>query len=338
MRNVILFVITILFCSCQERESSETINLAFDVESLKEVNVSELSNVLKLSSDSLVIGTLKRFWIKGEDVMLAAANGIFRFDGTSGKLVNTVSGKGHAKNEYISLWQVMPDGEQLFIHDFDGNKVLRFGMDGTFYSSCATVADNGFQFFVRLNDTVFVGKCGYRGRPGTELALYDENLNYKMSVDDLILNSGLSIGNPLICGTKEVLYMPLFSNKVYSIDHTAQYRLKYCFDFGEYGLDDLERFEDDYNVFSHITESYKAGKRYALAFYLLADNANNMVMSFAYNTDKCIGIYKKSDKVETCLKFVGNDGDKLLDYAISGNVLHILFENEKGLSIYQYEI
>ncbi|MGL5683785.1 MAG: 6-bladed beta-propeller [Marinifilaceae bacterium] len=337
MRNVIFLVLTVLFSFCAEGEVNEAITLNFDIETMEDVDVSKLLDTLSLRSDSLVIGDLNAFWANGEDVVLVADNGVFRFDGESGELVNTISSKGRANNEFVYICQVIPDGEQLLIYDFGGKKILRFGMDGTFYNSKMLVKDTRLQFFVRLNDTLFVGKCLYSRKPEAELALYDENWNHKMDVDGLKLNSGMYSGVPMLQGEGEVLYMPLFSSKVYSINHEAQTKLKYNFYFGEYHLD-AKRFENNDDIFSHIKKNNYTGKMYALPFYLLADNEDYMIMSFTYCMEKCIGLYDKAEKVEKCFRFVGNEGDKLLEYVVYNNVLHILFENEDSLKMYRYKI
>lgn len=312
MRNYwIIFLILVCSISCREINRSGTVTtILMDLANMQDVDLhgDYATQICLMDGDSLaLVDDVKKVLFAEGCYIVQGKNKLLSFDVQTGALKTSFSGQGRAVDEFVSLWEVWMDGDIVCLYDMNSKKVLRYDLDGTFLETIQTIEKaegNPFQTLAKMGKDFYVGKRVYSGMEDVELNLYNKNLEFIKEIGDLKIESGIYLGYPFfVYRPDEVLYYRYLYNDIYSIDDKQHVSVKYYVDFGENNVPFNPNLKDEYDRIDFVNNSRK---KYATLVSNIYESEKYFCFRFAYNGEKCLGVYDKASGESASFVFVSS--------------------------------
>lgn len=284
-------------CRTSEKRGAETV-IRVDLEKMHKVNLfgEDMNRICLTDSGRFVLlDDVKKILSVKDQYVIQSKNNVFAFDAQTGARKMSFSNQGRAQGEFIHLWDVWIEAEQLCMYDMNGKKILYYDLNGVFSKSISVsdkASSNPFQVLAMLRDDCYVGKCVYSGMEASELALYDRNFEFVKEIGDLKIESGIYLGYPFFVYTpNEVLYYRYLYNDIYAIDAKQNVTVKYYVDFGEHNVPLDPNLKDEYDRIDFVN---KHGNKYATLVSNIYESDQYFCFRFVFDGKKCLGVYDKS--------------------------------------------
>lgn len=158
-----------LFASCGnevDKETTSEVDIALDFPKKENlVNLSDIADRVSFipltTNDSCRIGSVDKLIVTEKyfvvvDKSLAAS--VFVFD-KSGRFINRIGDRGHSKKEYLRLEDVVIDGNNAYVLDTKGKKIINYDMAGNYLESYP-FAYTAY-FFSHVSGDLFAFSCEY---------------------------------------------------------------------------------------------------------------------------------------------------------------------------------
>ncbi len=329
MKRLIQLIIISFFavaCSAEKQVADGTISV--DVEAAKGIDVrgGELA-VLTLSSDydSGLLGLIMAVSFSGDDIIVEALNGLYKYDGRNGKRLTTFAGKGRARSEYTSIWSHWVDSNMVYIYDLNSKKVLCYDVSGESVSSLQVsmdAASSPFQMVVPYADG-YIGKRMYDGLgQAEELAIYDAEFCFVKYIPSFKIRSGIKFHDPFARFGDIVLYNRYFDNIIYEVSEDGV-SPRYTVDFQEYALN-TQAMGDEYDITDYMRKHTDGA--YASLISNIYESKAYLAFSYLFDGAKYVAIYNKAKGGAQSFYFEGDDID-VAKISCNNDKIYILFSD-----------
>lgn len=307
---VCVILCCVICCRYSKKNNAETI-ICIDLKKMRKTDIcGEYAQQICLmdSGMSVLVDEVKKILFIEDQYIIQGRNKVLAFDAQTGNLKTSFSGQGRAKDEFISLWDIWIEGETICIYDMNGKKILRYDFNGSL-AEIISIADKAsgypFQVLAKMDDGYYVGKRVYGSvKHDIELNLYDDNFEFIKEIGDLKIESGIYLGYPFfVYRPDEVLYYRYLYNDIYSIDDKQHVSVKYYVDFGENNVPFNPNLKDEYDRIDFVNNSRK---KYATLVSNIYESEKYFCFRFAYNGEKCLGVYDKASGESASFVFVSS--------------------------------
>lgn len=324
---IVLCFAAVFLTSCKTRSGVSAEMLQVDLNRTVAVDVSGI-NAETVRLDSLA-GSLDQVVIKDSFALVKASGTLLGIDLRTGRIISQYSRKGRAPGEYLTLWSVGIDGDNVYIYDINSKKVMYFDYSGQLLKQvhlAQPLSGKPFQDYIRSNSGFIIGKRVFGVGEIPELALYDSTFCHVSDISDFNLRSGAHLGYPFCLNHKgEIYYVRSLLNDVYLVDgHSA--RKVYSVDFGRNNIPALDNFKDEMEI---INFANRNPDRYATFISNIYDSEDYFCFMFFAKGKKMYAVYEKAAAgVHT---FEVNAGSSVIAQIVtSENKAYIFWESESG--------
>lgn len=291
MKNLQFFLIGILvvtlICSGSSigKKDSFTV-IPMDLNSVKKIDIHSPKCIYKIALETKkesLLGNINNIFFKGDTLFIYSTGKLSAFN-NKGRFLFNVGTKGRAANEYITLKSFFIKNGDLFLHDWDGRKLLRFGSRNVFIEKMdirkeGWMPDHIFPF----NDNLYVVKNTYGGEQTRVplISVYDKNFNMLCS-SSRIQKNGSSLVDLFFPYKNEVLYWEILCDTIYSINKSAAITPKYFVDFGNRRLPEKISGSDDLYTRIEYVNKPENKDRYATMVSNVREDEKYLYFSFVY--------------------------------------------------------
>lgn len=338
-RNSTLWVtgvlLAALFSGC--RQDDGVTEIVCDTNNAIEINPFEADFLEEVILDPSPLTEPKHVELSGDGgVYFHAGDTLYRYSLQDGRKELVYGRRGRAKNEYIRLWEYWMDGEDLCMYDLDTHRILRYSPDGVLKDVKELIEGvNQFQLLCRLDEEHWIARMTYRGVPGetTELALFDNNIEFMHTIGEGKLLSGMRIGYHFCKNPEGVLFIGPLSDKIWQVNENESY-VKYRVVFTNGSLK-LENYSDEFQLYGDLMQ--ELDKR-DFSFSVTGLHLDGKYLGFEYQSSRKKAMYALYDQEtgETyCFNIVLPEGWKMSDAVLSdGKVRFVCFGDDAGTRIW----
>ncbi len=249
-----------------------------DIHSSKCINIT----ALETNKESL-LSNINNIFFKGDTLFIHSSGKLSAFN-KKGHFLFNVGTNGRAANEYLSLKSFFIKNGNLYLHDWDGRKLLRFGAGGKFidkqdFNKGGWMPDHIFPF----NRNLYVVKNTYSGDQISVplISVYDDNLNM-ISSSSRMQKNGSSLADLFFPYKNEVLYWEILCDTVYTINNSAAIAPKYFVDFGSHRVPEIINGSDDLYARIEYVNKDENKDRYATMVSNVREDDRYFYFSFVY--------------------------------------------------------
>jgi len=170
----ILLCCFIASCSNKQHSAYPVIDLIDHKQLLtEEIHLSEISEYIWIipleTNDSVLVGNIGKIKLETDKLYIPASNGVFVFD-QNGKFLNKLGSRGRGPKEYVSLYDIHPEGDIVWLLDNSDKKALKYSCSGRFLDSFYFEPQLWTDYYYSGNDT-FIGFLPDYGQPNTDIML-----------------------------------------------------------------------------------------------------------------------------------------------------------------------
>ncbi len=249
-----------------------------DIHSSKCIN----TIALETKKESL-LGNINNIFFKGDTLFIHSSGKLSAFN-KKGSFLFNVGTNGRAANEFITLKSFFIKNGDLYLHDWDGRKLLRFGAGGKFidkqdFKTGGWMPDHIFPF----NNNLYVVKNTYSGDQVSVplISVYDNNLNM-ISSSSRMQKNGSSLADLFFPYKNEVLYWEILCDTVYTINKSAAIVPKYFVDFGSHRVpEEINGSDDLFDRIEYVNKDENKD-RYATMGSNVREDDRYVYFSFVY--------------------------------------------------------
>jgi len=291
MKNLQLFLVGIiivtLFCSGSSTDKKDSFTIIqMDLKNVKTIDIHSPKCINKIALETKkesLLGNLNNIFFKGDTLFIYSTGKLSAFN-NKGRFLFNVGAKGRAANEYLTLKSFFIKNGDLFLHDWDGRKLLRFGSRNVFIEKMdirkeGWMPDHIFPF----NDNLYVVRNTYGGEQTRVplISVYDKNFNM-LSSSSRIQKNGSSLVDLFFPYKSEVLYWEILCDTIYSINKSAAITPKYFVDFGSSRVPEKISGSDDlYDRIEYVNKPENKGQ-YATMVGNVREDEKYLYFSFVY--------------------------------------------------------
>ena len=204
----------------------------FDMEEVLLSDISETIQMIPLeTSDTVLIGNINSIKLEAEKLFIRTTQEVIVFDG-SGSFLNTIGEKGRGPKEYLSLYDIFPENNMVWLIDGQGRKVLKFSNSGLFIDSFE-IGYNLFTEFYYLGSDAFVGFIPDYGLSTDMMLAF---FNPTGLVDSVLYNNPVEKNNNF--------FIRLYGGEAIFIHSDTQVKFKYVFNDTIYRIVDYTLIPD----------------------------------------------------------------------------------------------
>ena len=321
---VVLFLVTLAACGQRERGQQEPQIIGVSIDEALKVHFAKETGILL---DHVFPGMVDDAMIVDSTLLVLSANHLDGFSLRSGKKKTAFSMPGRGPGEYVRIWDYGVDGNDIYLYDIDGKRMLFFTPEGELLRTIQLSeksADNPFQSVIPVPwENAYLGKRVFGMPDVPELSLYDKDFRFARAEGTDILRSGIKLWRQLFIGADgDVLYNRYFSNAVQRITPDGV-SVKYLIDFSGLNLGEVK---DEYEVLRELSKRENAG-RYAAIMGSLFENKSVFAFQFATDGIMYFAVFDKLAK-NSKLFLPVVEGSEVRQVFLHGESLYIIAADE----------
>lgn len=332
MLKLFYFVlITITFYSCTRKtETNENCITTIDIDintvskNNSAVNLIKEFKLIPLGrNSSAIINQIGKLKITRDHIVISdhKSQKVLFFSYENGAYLGEINSQGRGPGEFLRINDYYVDADLKYIEILDGiqNKILRFDFDGNFINS--KKLPFRFSSFEKLNDFIIFSKSIYPTSKEWmyQLIITDEELNIinKEIIVEEDKSAGMVIApnNPLQINSREIIFQPIYSSTIYSLNSNLELKPKYCLNFLDAWLEE----ETIYNLDGLQSMQFKerissSGKVYFVNFL---EGDKFALINFRVQKDLFLCVYNKEIGTTTLIKNENFDicfGSEFIEY------------------------
>jgi len=281
-----ILLVMLISCGSSIKKKDSLTVIPMDLNNVNKIDINSSkcinTTALETKTESL-LGNINNIFFKGDTLFIHSSGKLSAFN-KKGLFLFNVGTKGRAANEYLTLKSFFIKKGELYLHDWDGRKLLRFNTGSKFiekhdFKKGGWMPDHIFPF----NSTMYVVKNTYSGEQISVplISVYDENLNI-ISSSSRMQKNGSSLADLFFPFKNEVLYWEILCDTVYTINRSAAIAPKYFVDFGTHRVPEKINGSDDlYNKIEFVNKEENKD-RYATMVSNVREDDRYLYFSFVY--------------------------------------------------------
>lgn len=344
--SLLLFVLAAFSCADNKNVSEfVTVDMAHAVDG-GTISTSGADSLVICNSDEYQIGMINKV-VRHEGGYLVSTKGMLLTVNNDGEITGHIGNRGRSESEYLGISDFWIDGSSVMIYDFNGMKILSYGIDGTFISS-EKIAGKGEGFLIPGSLVPFadgyVGKCTYVGTMAESpaLAYYPEDLSSSAVLGTLTVKSGLRVGYPLVISDdassdygRSILYWNSLGREIYRISGSNSadgsgadgsgitVDKSYEIDFGGRNFPSLDE-TDEYDLIEKYNNDDVWRSNHSGMIIYMHENPEYLYFTYMDGGNTALGVYdRKSGKA--CSYALESNNGEFLSCVFYGKSL-LLFE------------
>ena len=233
MKQIVLLILLFnLAVACSQKRGGDipVINLvnhaAIETDTISLSDVASSIKIIPLeTNERALVSRIMSIKLHDERIYVVGTNGCMVFDAT-GKFLNTIGARGRGPQEYVSLYDLFPVRDNLWIIDASGDgKVLKYNINGEFVESFVFDKNAaGVDFYLSSKEEI-ISYIPDKGQPTTDIMLAFSNSS---GIIDSVLYR-----NPI--GNVPVIQVFLYGEAQF-VEYGNEMRFKYLFDDTIYNI------------------------------------------------------------------------------------------------------
>lgn len=295
---LLLFCCFIMF-SCNNDTEKEIETIEVDIKGLTDIVVDkDCKDFLIIPLDDVADPiAAQNVRLYGDKIIVKSMDCILIYS-VNGDYIGKIDKKGHARSEYLTIFDYLYVDDVIYINDFQSSKIISYNLQGEYLNSYSYL-ENEFKYdkLFKLDSNLFVAVNSWNGTPGitTPMFSFINNTFKVVNMDStLTRTNGMLMINSFSRYKDISLYWMYADNSIYQIDGNHNVSVRYKVDFGKYGIPDAILKEPNSELFfDYITENIS---QIAFSIDNIYEQEDVVMFTFAYNKNRCYSIYGKSSK------------------------------------------
>lgn len=269
-----------------------------------------------------------------EDSFIVASRGKMYLFGMDGKLMRQIGGVGRGGDEYISFTDCWFRDGELYLYDLNGKKIISYSLEGNVnevFSLESRKGDLPFDFVVPFGEA-YVGKCVWNGTKGESpaLALYDRDFKYVKALGELVIDSGLRLGYPLVTAEDEsLLYWNPLGRKLFRVGRDLSVKESFEISFGGRNFPSLDSM-DEYDLLDLVRDTEWRADHDGPVTYVW-EKGGHLLFLYYHGKELRLADYDERGGGVECHRFVDSPESVLYSCAMRDNVLCLFIETDSGV-------
>ena len=308
MRFVRYKIWTFLFISffitaCKSKNESGPIEkIKIDISKMRVEKIDDLlvesdTILLETNSASLIGSIVKISFVEDKIFIKNSPNKLSVFYET-GNFVGNIGMKGPAGYEFVGLSDYFINNDTVFIYDFNGKKILKYEMDGTYINNTRIEQSFGQIWPLPNNEGYIVLNSFGNRKDNPKFSWLDYNFNVIYSSREQRLNS-TSFSNAFFQNGVFLDYWEMFNDTIYSVTKESV-TPKYIVDFMGYAM------PQDIDDISKMIEYYtQNSNRVAGMINNVIETDENVAFMFAHDMASYWALVDKKDNNVRIFRLTG---------------------------------
>lgn len=245
-RLIYTVVIGVMVASCADKGPQELQTLTVDIDNCEKLEIDTTKFIRLEANEQSLLANIYHVEVVDGKFLIQSSDMLKCFDET-GRFITEISGKGQGPEEFASLQQFWMEGDTICLFDNKQRKILKYGLDGTYYSSFMPAADAelgrlpNFILDTPSGEGYYTinGWTDHTAEENPMFSVYDKNWNYKGDIPGRELESG-EFANDRYSVDREhglVYFWDALRDTLFTVDESGV-TPRYAFDLGKYRLPD----------------------------------------------------------------------------------------------------
>ena len=280
MKNItysIYTLLALLFVSCTGTDKTELTSIKVNFSDITPISQSEGKIVNLETTENSLLYDICNFNTWQDTLVVQSRSFLYAF-ASDGTFIGSISRKGQAGNEYLSISNVFFEDGTVGLYDFNKGTVSRFNLKGQLLSSRkCNIADQDirpFHIFPWKDGYIALNSYGGETADRKTLCFLNKELNGGTPITGRSLQNGFSIADGIFVDDQDqVLYWEMMCDTLFTVHDNSLVPL-YAIDFGEHALPGYVAKKDVYGRIDYVNKSEKDRQLFAgmARYYQRKDN------------------------------------------------------------------
>ncbi len=348
--SLLLFVLAAFSCADNKNVSEfVTVDMAHAVDG-GTISTSGADSLVIRNSDGHQVGMINKV-VRHEGGYFISTMGMLLTVNNDGEITGHIGNRGRSESEYLGINDFWIDGSSVMIYDFNGMKILSYGIDGTFISS-EKIAGKGEGFLIPGSLVPFadgyVAKCTYVGTmdESPALAYYPEDLSSSAVLGTLTVKSGLRVGYPLVLSDdvssdygESILYWNTLGREIYRVSGSngtsgsgadgsgITVGKAYELDFGDRNFPSLNE-TDEYDLLQKYNNDDVWRSNHSGLISYVYENPEYLYFTYMDGGNTALGVYDRKKGKSCSYALESSNGELFLACVFYGKSFFLFEERD----------
>lgn len=339
--NIIYAILILLFASCTHEYKTKLASIKVNFSDITHISLSDGKVVNLETTENSLLYDICNLNVYQDTFVVQSRNFLYTFT-SDGKFIGSISRKGQAGNEYLSISNVFFEDGIVGLYDFNKNTLSRFDLKGKLLSAYKINITNQsikpFHVFPWKDGYIALNSYGGESADRKTLCFLNKGLKDGTPIEGRSLQNGFSTADGIFVDNQEnVLYWEMMCDTLFTVNENSLMPL-YAIDFGEHALPKSITRKDVYGRIDYVNRSEKEGNLFAgMARYY--QRKNNMIYFSCISPENGILICQYNEHEGTTRLFMPDFNNQQYTTApfflIKDNLLYWEIRDKNDLTLNQ---